>query len=389
MKQFFTLVFTMLITLGAFAQSFESTLLYEINTSGTEDSLKIYIRNNTSTAKWLGGVQWGVIVEPTTYDVSTAPSIANDVMDQALMGSLLGARQVSIGDYLNLDELGNPVTSVDVDGVTYTKAVRFTTSPLNPGTGTFFTVPADGQPHYLLTMVFPRLNPGEPVNMVLLASDDLAFSFLVNSLNEVGNPLVNNTDYDIQPMGSTFPVELLDFTAYQVGESTVQLDWITAQEINNQEFQIERSLDGRLFKQIGQLEGAGNSDTERAYTYKDFSVPQTTIYYRLRQIDYDGEYSLSEIRQVVLSADFAPQVDIFPNPTSEYVTVDAAVSPDRRFEVRMIDMAGRVVYMKRDVKLSGNKLTIDVSSFSPDNYILQILDREDELQHAEVVVVTD
>src|SRR6185369_13902085 len=71
----------------------------------------------------------------------------------------------------------------------------------------------------------------------------------------------------------------------------VRLDWTTASEINNSYFTIERSLDGIAYEEIGRVEGAGNSTYDISYNYTDQSPSaHATIYYRLKQTDFDGKH---------------------------------------------------------------------------------------------------
>jgi len=73
---------------------------------------------------------------------------------------------------------------------------------------------------------------------------------------------------------------------------------ITASETNNSHFNIERSADARNFESIGEIKGAGNSSKEISYAFTDERPLPGINYYRIKQTDYDGQYSYSEIRSV-------------------------------------------------------------------------------------------
>lgn len=83
------------------------------------------------------------------------------------------------------------------------------------------------------------------------------------------------------------PVELLEFggTYYNTG---VKLYWSTASETNNDHFEILKSFDGFNFTKIASIKGRGNSNTVVEYEYIDYDVCDTIVYYKLRQVDYDG-----------------------------------------------------------------------------------------------------
>jgi hypothetical protein len=77
-----------------------------------------------------------------------------------------------------------------------------------------------------------------------------------------------------------------------------QINFSTASETNNSHFNIERSADARNFESIGEIKGAGNSSREISYTFTDEKPLPGINYYRIKQTDYDGQYSYSEIRSV-------------------------------------------------------------------------------------------
>ncbi len=114
------------------------------------------------------------------------------------------------------------------------------------------------------------------------------------------------------------PIELLSFTASPGEYNTVQCLWNTASESNNEYFLVERSKDGKTFEAIGKVKAAGNTSTGNQYSFTDgspLSVPKgEAIYYRLRQVDFNGEFTYSNIVAVVLELSrFA--VRISPNPS--------------------------------------------------------------------------
>jgi len=84
-------------------------------------------------------------------------------------------------------------------------------------------------------------------------------------------------------------------------DKTALVQFSTASETNNDCFTIERSADGRSFDAIGEIKGAGNSSREISYTYIDEKPLKGINYYRIKQTDYDGKFSYSEIRSLRFS----------------------------------------------------------------------------------------
>lgn len=118
------------------------------------------------------------------------------------------------------------------------------------------------------------------------------------------------------------PIELISFTAKPTNKGSVQLDWITASEINNDFFTIERSADGLDFHELTTLPGAGNSSVTLNYAFTDKNPFFGISYYRLKQTDFDGQFTYSNIIAIKLyrglqGLDFT----LFPNPTKDKLSV--------------------------------------------------------------------
>ena len=116
---------------------------------------------------------------------------------------------------------------------------------------------------------------------------------------------------------TVLPVELSAFSGEAKGEG-VQLDWTTASEHDNDLFVIERSADGNVFSAIGTVNGAGTTTHETLYQFMDRSPIQGVNYYRLRQVDTDGQSEYSQVVAVFFRADGGPLMTV-PNPGSDQV----------------------------------------------------------------------
>jgi hypothetical protein len=92
----------------------------------------------------------------------------------------------------------------------------------------------------------------------------------------------------------TLPIELVSFDAGKNEEQRVTLTWVTASEINNNFFTIERSKNGFDFVPILNIPGAGNSTSTLHYSIEDENPLEGDNYYRLKQTDYDGAFTYSE-----------------------------------------------------------------------------------------------
>lgn len=124
------------------------------------------------------------------------------------------------------------------------------------------------------------------------------------------SPFIIATSSTTNPL----PITLLYFKAESESESTV-LSWKTATEINNAEFQVERSADGRRFDVIGRVPGAGSSRTPNSYSLIDHHPLPGVSYYRLKQVDFDGTSTTFDIVRV---NNTERQIDfyVYPNPAA-------------------------------------------------------------------------
>ncbi len=90
------------------------------------------------------------------------------------------------------------------------------------------------------------------------------------------------------------PIELLNFDVL-LSDKKATLNWITSAEINNNYFEIQKSKNATSFKPIGKVTGAGNSNINLSYSFTDNYPYKGISYYRLKQVDFDGEFSYSNI----------------------------------------------------------------------------------------------
>jgi len=169
------------------------------------------------------------------------------------------------------------------------------------------------------------------------------------------------------------PVEMLTFTA-SVRNSQVQLLWSTASELNNRGFEIERSVnDASNFVTIGFVDGKGSSTEISYYSFTD--NPQVSganqIYYRLKQFDFDGTFTYSNIVNVSydLPAEFVLNQN-YPNPFNPTTTISYFVPKESFVSIKVYDFLGReVTTLVNEMKSTGSyELAFDASSLPSGTY---------------------
>ena len=152
---------------------------------------------------------------------------------------------------------------------------------------------------------------------------------------------------------SVFPVSLLSFEAILNQDESVSLEWITAQEVNSDYFEVEYSIDGEIFMPIGKVIAGGNTN-EKSYYHFAHEPEQSMNYYRLRQVDIDGEFSYSETRTARLLAELnKPQ--LFPNPANEMVNIKWKGNESARYQI--IDALGKTCLKGN---MNSSELAVDV-----------------------------
>lgn len=159
---------------------------------------------------------------------------------------------------------------------------------------------------------FQNYTADHSINPVV-SDEDIAF-IVPNAQLLDGYYTVGTTDAASNPL----PIELMSFDA-EVCQNEVCLEWITGTEIDNDFFEIERSINGKEWDSLGKIEGAGNSTDLRAYNFVDDVPVKGISYYRLKQTDFDGAYSYSNIERIewTLLMDFG----FYPNPVKNQLII--------------------------------------------------------------------
>jgi hypothetical protein len=173
---------------------------------------------------------------------------------------------------------------------------------------------------------------------------------------------------------SALPVDLMYFNASLKG-SYAELIWATAMEENNSHFEVQRSLDGRNFEVLAEEPGNGNSMNIIKYQYDDMSVPTQNdpVYYRLKQIDFDGAFEYSPIVYVISGEE--SMANVYPNPAVDFVNIS---KNGYRFSTKIIDRNGTVIELREN---EIDNVQIPVDHLPNGFYIVQIVSRTGDESH--------
>jgi hypothetical protein len=167
-----------------------------------------------------------------------------------------------------------------------------------------------------------------------------------------------------------FPIELLSFTAKN-DNGNVLINWSTASEWDNDYFEIERSTDAENFEVIANVPGAGYSNEVLTYSIQDNAALEGTVYYRLKQTDYDGAFTYSYVLPITIGAANDLQI-------SNVITKGNSISfvynnnNGGNTQLQLLDINGRVVKTQQ-VSGEGSQLVrIGMYGLSHGVYVLHL-----------------
>lgn len=164
----------------------------------------------------------------------------------------------------------------------------------------------------------------------------------INILLSTQSPLVDTTT--VCPVNFTLPVELNYFSAAAVPGKQVQVDWVTASEINNDYFVIEKSTDANHFETAGVVKGAGNSVNFLNYSFIDeHPLNENISYYRLKQVDYNGAFEFSRIAAVSFSGEDFKLISAFADYDNQSIQIYLKSNSVENIEFRLTDMPGKTI----------------------------------------------
>lgn len=201
-------------------------------------------------------------------------------------------------------------------------------------------------------------------------------------------PSLNNGDYFT--IGSTepaaLPIVLSSFTAKATEVQDVLLQWETVSESDNAFYTLERSTDGADFGAIAYLDGAGTSSYANQYTYRDTQPGSGDYYYRLKQTDFNGNFSFSEVVRVELSA-VGLQVKFYPNPvkSGEVFTIEVLDVTESYKKVEISTLNGRLVHNAMLEENDQGVVRIDTNQLPPGIYLVRALIGDRLITHKLVV----
>ena len=179
--------------------------------------------------------------------------------------------------------------------------------------------------------------------------------------------------WQYSPDCTILPIGLTSFTARQQ-DGVIKIRWTTESEINNNYFTVEKSLDGIHFETLCSIKGVGNSSSILNYEAADEHPFTGLNYYRLKQTDFDGSYSYSNVVSCVSDGNGMMRVlSVNPNPVQFSANLTLDITDDEDVSVQLSDTRGQLVFDKIFFVHEGiQHLELDLSGLEQGIYLLRV-----------------
>jgi hypothetical protein len=162
-------------------------------------------------------------------------------------------------------------------------------------------------------------------------------------------------------------VELMNFDAICKSDY-IQVDWTTASEINNKVFELYKSVDAKSWNLIYTASGQGNKAAETRYSFND--MDKNAVYYRLKDIDFNGIENWSPIISVDCESN-TTKTEIYPNPTTDYIKVSTEI--DEKTTLQILSIDGRIL---KSLPLISKQTLIDLKDLTSGLYFIEIHNKQ-------------
>lgn len=179
-------------------------------------------------------------------------------------------------------------------------------------------------------------------------------------------------------VGTPLPISLLHFDAVK-NDQQINLNWVTASETNNDFFTIQRSKNADQFEDIATLKGAGNSTNQLSYSTVDKNAPLGIVYYRLKQTDFNGDYSYSKI-VAIRNINQDNIAHILPNPGHDNIAINFNCSENSICNLNIFDPKGKLI---KEIEIKSSKgenvQSLDISDLQKGFYIFRLNRNQEEI----------
>jgi len=169
-------------------------------------------------------------------------------------------------------------------------------------------------------------------------------------------------------LATPLPVTWQSFSARMGSNGRITLDWATASEMNALHFEVQRSNDSRNFETVKVVNATGNSPSSSFYKYEEEFLPKGIYYYRLKEVDVDGQSDMTRIVSVRVEGN--ETVRVFPNPASDLLTVESAQALNR---IEIFNSAGKLV---QSAQTGEKAIRLNIAELPKGLYVISVDGRD-------------
>ncbi|MBO9682033.1 MAG: T9SS type A sorting domain-containing protein, partial [Flavisolibacter sp.] len=378
----------------------------------TADTLRFAISNLQPLSSGIIELRYRVAAPPTVNNGDTITSLAlfTTVGDITPSDDTSILKQRVIGSYDPNDKTENNGGIVGSDYVSEGKYFNYRIRFQNTGTDTAFTVIIrDTLDNKLDWSTFEMVSASHPYTVSINNDNKLEWTFSNINLpdSNINEPLshgyiayrvkpkstvvvgdqINNLasiyfDYNlpvatnnaltlVQDNFTPLPIQLINFTG-QLSNNTVQLNWKADQGKDFEKFEIERSLDGKIYNRIETV--PFNNSISNYHLLDNISaLPSKLIFYRLKMIDADSKFNYSKVIVFRINP-VQNNFTIYPNPARTEIFVSLTADKKQNLRVKVLDASGRILSEhQKEVQKGTNVFPVNTFGLKAGNYILQMI----------------
>lgn len=176
----------------------------------------------------------------------------------------------------------------------------------------------------------------------------------------------------------SLPVTLVSFTATK-NNGKVQLNWTTAQELNSDFFEVQRSTDGKNWTVVSKIKAAGNSDLVRHYQFEEAAAFSGTMLYRIRMVDNDATFAFSNIARLSFAAEKG-KIFAYPNPANSFTTISSDKALTGDITVGIFNVTSGQMARQQVLRNPGNVFRLGLEGLTPGTYVIKVYSGQELLE---------
>jgi uncharacterized repeat protein (TIGR01451 family) len=314
-----------------------------------------FLQGNEILTYTLSGINNGPGVAYNTFVVDSLPNNVTYLANSLKINSAPGI----VGAVYPSDAAGDDLGFKGINGTRhYVKFYFGNTS--TPTTGGELPVSAT---YSLSFKVQTQLIPGSVINSARITAN-----------SQAGDLFTDDGTAIIGPNSAPTPVTLSSFTA-KLQNNDGLLYWTTENELNNDHFEIERSVDGIKFSNRGNIAGNGSTASTNHYSFTDkIGAGISIVYYRLKSVDIDGKSYHSKIIALKIKGTVNDNFSVFPNPFESNIKIMLTSKDNKEVLCRIISFEGKEILSRKMALQKGDNIIVlkDLEIIASGSYILEI-----------------